>query len=208
MNNCGIGKLITLEGPEGAGKTTQSEALLQWLVKAGYNPVVTREPGGTDLGRRIRHMLLDAGSDITDKAEILLYAADRAQHVEKVIIPALRQGRIVLCDRYIDSTTAYQGYARGLGTEFVEQVNRIATGGLVPDLTLIYDIPPDKGIARKKSSLDRLEQEDLEFHRLVREGYLMIARREPSRVKVINALNDIETVTRESVEAVKTLLRG
>ncbi|HHX95405.1 MAG TPA: dTMP kinase [Clostridia bacterium] len=203
-----MGKLITLEGPEGAGKTTQSDALLQWLVKAGYDLVVTREPGGTDLGRRIRHMLLDAGSDITDKAEILLYAADRAQHVEKVIIPALRRGRIVLCDRYIDSTTAYQGYARGLGTEFVEQVNRIATGGLVPDLTLIYDIPPDKGMARKKSSLDRLEQEDLEFHRLVREGYLMIARKEPSRVKVINALNDIETVTRESIEAVKTLLRG
>ncbi|MGI6553944.1 MAG: dTMP kinase [Bacillota bacterium] len=208
MNNCRMGKLITLEGPEGAGKTTQSDALLQWLVKAGYDLVVTREPGGTDLGRRIRHMLLDAGSDITDKAEILLYAADRAQHVEKVIIPALRRGRIVLCDRYIDSTTAYQGYARGLGTEFVEQVNRIATGGLVPDLTLIYDIPPDKGMARKKSSLDRLEQEDLEFHRLVREGYLMIARKEPSRVKVINALNDIETVTRESIEAVKTLLRG
>ena len=208
MNNCRMGKLITLEGPEGAGKTTQSDALSQWLVKAGYDLVVTREPGGTDLGRRIRHMLLDAGSDITDKAEILLYAADRAQHVEKVIIPALRRGRIVLCDRYIDSTTAYQGYARGLGTEFVEQVNRIATGGLVPDLTLIYDIPPDKGMARKKSSLDRLEQEDLEFHRLVREGYLMIARKEPSRVKVINALNDIETVTRESIEAVKTLLRG
>jgi dTMP kinase len=208
LNNCRMGKLITLEGPEGAGKTTQSDALLQWLVKAGYDLVVTREPGGTDLGRRIRHMLLDAGSDITDKAEILLYAADRAQHVEKVIIPALRRGRIVLCDRYIDSTTAYQGYARGLGTEFVEQVNRIATGGLVPDLTLIYDIPPDKGMARKKSSLDRLEQEDLEFHRLVREGYLMIARKEPSRVKVINALNDIETVTRESIEAVKTLLRG
>ena len=130
MNNCRIGKLITLEGPEGAGKTTQISALLKWLLESGYDPVATREPGGTELGRRIRHMLLDVRSDITDRAEILLYAADRAQHVEKVIIPALDQGKIVLCDRYIDSTMAYQGYARGLGPEFVEQVNTLLLVGL------------------------------------------------------------------------------
>ncbi len=208
MYNQGLGKLITLEGPEGAGKSTQARVLYLWLQEKGYDPLFTREPGGTDLGSRIRDILLEAGADIAAAAEIFLYGADRAQHVEKVIAPALRQGRIVLCDRYIDSTMAYQGYARGLGIDFVEQVNNLAVGEFIPDLTLLYDIPVSQGMKRKGTRpLDRMELEALEFHQAVREGYLKIAERE-KRVTVIDAGEDYKTVARKSIEAVSKLLKG
>lgn len=209
MNNKRRGKFITLEGPEGAGKSTQCRALVEWLCDAGYDPVTTREPGGTELGRQIRKILLDSGSEIAPVAEILLYAADRAHHVEKVIAPALQEGKIVLCDRYFDSTMAYQGYARGLGTKIVEQINKLSVGEFIPDLTLLYDISAAEGMARKMTkALDRMEQEDLEFHERVRKGYLNIARKDPSRVKVINAGNDLHSVTEESIEALSALLKG
>lgn len=208
MSNRGFGKLITLEGPEGSGKSTQARVLYDWLKDQGHDPLLTREPGGTELGRRIRDILLETGQDISPAAEILLYGADRAQHVEKVIAPALRQGRIVLCDRYMDSTTAYQGFARGLGPDFVCQVNRLAVGEFIPDLTLLYDVPVVEGLKRKMTrSLDRIEMETLEFHEAVREGYLCIAETE-ARVRVIDARQDLDTVTRLSIEAVSTLLKG
>lgn len=204
-----IGKLITLEGPEGAGKSTQCVALVRWLREAGYDVVVTREPGGTELGRRIRRILLETELDIAFRAEILLYAADRAQHVEKLIAPALKKGQVVICDRYFDSTMAYQGYGRGLGIELVEQVNNLSVGKVIPDLTLLFDLPVEQGMARKNASdLDRMEKEALEFHRRVREGYLRIAQREPNRVKVIDATKDVDTVTLKTIEAVRALLEA
>ncbi len=209
MDNNPLGRLITLEGPEGAGKSTQCIALVQWLQERGWNPVVTREPGGTELGTRIRHILLETHLDISARAEILLYAADRAQHVEKLIAPALKQGKIVVCDRYYDSTMAYQGYARGLGIEFVEQVNMLSVGEVIPHLTLLYDLPVEAGMARKSSDeLDRMEIETLEFHRQVREGYLKIAEKEPDRVKVIDAGKDIQIVTRDTIVHVEALLKA
>ncbi len=209
MKKRNSGKLITLEGPEGAGKSTQCATLVRWLREAGYEYAVTREPGGTEVGESIRRILLDPGLDIATGAEILLYAADRAQHVEKVIAPALEKGKIVVCDRYYDSTMAYQGYARGLGPDFVEQVNKLSVGHFVLDLTLIFDCPVDRGIERKvRKGLDRMEQEDLDFHRRVREGYLKIAEKEPERVKVIDARNDIETVARDAIEAVSAFLKS
>lgn len=209
MNQKTLGKLITLEGPEGAGKTTQCVALVNWLCAAGYDPVVTREPGGTELGRRIRHLLLETELNIAARAEILLYAADRAQHVEKLIQPALEKGKVVLCDRFFDSTMAYQGYARGLGMDFVEQVNKLSVGKVVPDLTLLFDCPADEGMARKATGkLDRMEKEALEFHRQVREGYLRIAEGEPERVRVIDARQGVAAVTRDAIAAVEALLKG
>jgi len=202
-----LGKLITLEGPEGAGKSTQCAALVQWLKKAGYDPVVTREPGGTELGGRIRRILLETDLNISAKAEMLLYAADRAQHVDQLILPALEKGQIVICDRYFDSTMAYQGYARGLGIEFVERVNQLSVGDVVPDLTLLFDLPVEEGMGRKSSgNLDRIEKETLEFHKRVREGYLKIAEQEPERVKIIDAVEDAETVTRKVIETIASLL--
>lgn len=207
MKSKPLGKLITLEGPEGAGKSTQCAALVQWLCKAGYDTVVTREPGGTELGGRIRQILLETELNIASRAEILLYAADRAQHVEKLIAPALEKGQVVICDRYFDSTMAYQGYARGLGVEFVEHVNRLSVGGVIPDLTLLFDLPVDQGMARKSvGNLDRIEKEALEFHKRVREGYLWIAENEPNRVKVIDARSDVAAVTKKAIEAVAALL--
>lgn len=209
MANKPLGKLITLEGPEGAGKSTQCTALVQRLQKLGLDPVVTREPGGTELGVCIRHILLETRLDIAARAEILLYAADRAQHVEKLIAPALEQGKIVVCDRYFDSTMAYQGYARGLGIEFVEQINMLSVGKAIPHLTLLYDLPVEAGMARKSSDkLDRMEIENLEFHRRVREGYLNIAEKEPDRVKVIDAGKDIPRVTAETIAYVEALLKA
>lgn len=208
MDNKFSGKLITLEGPEGAGKSTQCAAIVKWLQYFGWDTVVTREPGGTDLGVRIRHILLETRLNIAARAEILLYAADRAQHVENLIAPALEQGKIVVCDRYYDSTMAYQGYARGLGIEFVEQVNRLSVGNVVPNLTLLYDLPVEDGMARKPSDeLDRMEIETLEFHRRVREGYLSIAAEEPERVKIIDAGQNIATVTEETIGYVGALLK-
>jgi dTMP kinase len=204
-----LGKLITLEGPEGAGKSTQCAALVKWLCEAGYDPVVTREPGGTELGRRVRQILLETELNIAARAEILLYAADRAQHVEKLIVPALEKGQVVVCDRYFDSTMAYQGYARQLGIDFVEQVNKLSVGTVVPDLTLLFDIPVEEGMARKAAGqLDRMEKETLDFHRRVREGYLRIAESEPARVKVIDARNNMDMVTREAIKAVAALLNS
>lgn len=202
------GKLITLEGPEGSGKTTQAGVLSAWLRAEGFEPVLTMEPGGTPLGSLIRKVLLEEDLVVHPRAEIFLYAADRAQHMAEVIIPALKAGRIVLCDRFIDSTSAYQGFARDLGMDLVARVNSLATWGIVPDLTLLFDIPVDVGMHRKRGDfMDRIEQEEISFHEAVREGYLETARLNPERIRVVNASKSIEEVSRQSIDYLSEFLK-
>jgi dTMP kinase len=176
------GKLIVFEGVEGAGKTTQMQRLIHWLQASCFlrvGLVATREPGGTELGRGLRHLLLkqDAGEVVSDRAELLMYAADRAQHVETCLKPELSKGTIVLCDRFTDSTIAYQGYGRGLNLNLIKQLNEIATGGLESDLTLWLDINVEAGLARvrARSGCDRIEQADLKFHHQVQQGFAELA---------------------------------
>jgi thymidylate kinase (EC 2.7.4.9) len=176
---------ITLEGGEGVGKTTQQALLAERLQREGYACVSTREPGGTALGEALRELLLH-GDPLTPLAELFLYAADRAEHVQKCILPALAAGQVVVCDRFTDSTLAYQGYGRGLDLEKIRQLNHLATGGLQPHLTLWLDLPPEVGLARSGLA-DRLEQERLEFHRRVHQGFQALAAAEPQRIVRIDA---------------------
>ena len=176
---------ITLEGGEGVGKTTQQALLAERLQREGYACVSTREPGGTALGEALRELLLH-GDPLTPLAELFLYAADRAEHVQKCILPALAAGQVVVCDRFTDSTLAYQGYGRGLDLEKIRQLNHLATGGLQPHLTLWLDLPPEVGLARTGLA-DRLEQERLEFHRRVHQGFQALAAAEPQRIVRIDA---------------------
>jgi dTMP kinase len=182
---------ITLEGPEGAGKTTQLRALADYLRGCGYDVVTTREPGGTAIGDQIRHVLHDtANVAMSPTAEVLLYAASRAQLVAEVIQPALAAGRVVLCDRYADSTMAYQGYGRGLDRDALAALTAVATGGLRPDLTLLLDLDVARGLARRRDEgeeMNRLDLETIEFHRRVRAGYLALAAAEPARWQLIDA---------------------
>jgi dTMP kinase len=192
---------ITLEGPEGSGKTTQARLLAGWLRERGYEVVLTREPGGTGIGDQIRAVLLDAGNTAVDaRTEILLYSASRAQHVAQRIRPALAAGQIVISDRYADSTLAYQGYGRELDLGTLREITTFATGGLTPDLTLYLDIPPEEGLQRRQLGGDewnRLDAEALEFHQRVRAGYLELIRQEPERWAVIPANRSIEEVQAE-----------
>ncbi|WP_216328758.1 dTMP kinase [Deinococcus aestuarii] len=180
---------VTFEGPEGAGKSTQVGRLASRLKGVGAAHLVTREPGGTALGSRVREVLLDPALDIDPLPEFLLYSASRAQLVREVIRPALSRGEVVLCDRYADSSRAYQGSGRGLETSLLETVTREATGDLVPDLTVLLDLDPAVGLARAASrgQPDRLERADLTFHTHVREGFLALAAREPGRFLVLDA---------------------
>ncbi len=180
---------ITFEGVEGAGKSTQIQRAAAWLGTNGHDVTITREPGGTPLGRGIRTLVLHTDEPIAARAELLLYAADRAQHMAEVVEPALAAGGIVLCDRHADSLVAYQAFGRGIERSLVDELNRIATGGRRPDLTLVLDLDPALGLGRAESrgQPDRLEREDLAFHRRVREGFLAIAAQEPDRVLVVAA---------------------
>jgi dTMP kinase len=189
---------VTFEGIEGSGKTTQVRRLSAHLAAKGVLHLVTREPGGTPLSDEIRALVLVPREEtVFPEAELLLYEAARAQHVRGLILPALLSGRAVLCDRFCDATTAYQAHARGLDAEQVERLNRFAAGGLVPGLTLLFDLPPEDGFARVKGRggpKDRLERESLDFHRAVREGYLRLAGRDPGRVVRIDAAAPEEEV--------------
>ena len=179
---------ITFEGGEGCGKSTHSRLLLKKLEQQNIPAVLTHEPGGTALGDELRRVLKrKQGSSISPQAELLLFAASRAQLVAEVIRPALEEGKVVICDRFTHSTLVYQGYGRGLDLTIVEKVNNMATGNLKPDLTIFLDISPEQGLARKHSLRDRFELEDLPFHRRVREGYLKMAAAEPDRWLVIDA---------------------
>lgn len=201
-------RFITFEGGDGGGKTTQLKALESYLTACGKSCTVTREPGGTSLGKLIRQVLLEVGNQpIMSPAELFLYLADRAQHVQEVILPALQSGRIVLCDRYTDSTLAYQGYGRGIDLDLLRSLNKIANRGLQPDLTLLLDCPVEVGLSRSaqrqlearasKSREDRFEKEEMEFHQRVRAGFLELARAEPDRFCVIDASRSVQEVSED-----------
>ncbi len=179
---------ITFEGPEGSGKSTQAQALCAYMDARGRQAVLTREPGGTALGDRLRELLMNTTDvAINPRAEALLFAAARAQLVQEVIRPALAAGRVVICDRFADSTIAYQSFGRGLPLAEVRQVVEFASGGLKPDLTVLLDLPPEEGRRRKGTDLgDRFEDEELDFHRRVRQGYLALAAAEPGRWFVVD----------------------
>lgn len=192
------GIFISLEGPEGAGKSTQLKLISKQLEAVNYKHVVTRDPGGTGLGRQIRRIVLNPENQIEKVAELLLYQADRAQNVAEVIRPALEQGSLVFCDRYTDSTLAYQGFGRGMSFELIEQLNTVATEGLKPELTILFDLPSEEGLARlHPGSQDRLEREALEFHQRIRAGYKQLMEKEPQRWQVIDASKPLTTVQDE-----------
>lgn len=206
------GKLIVFEGVEGSGKSTQLLRLVKWLEdhsafqklrSSGIVPelIVTREPGGTALGQALRELLLnhELPMNLGSKAELMLYAADRAQHVEEVILPALEAGSWVLCDRYIDSTVAYQGYGRGISLSLIEQLNAIATAGLSGHLTFWLQLDAEQGLTRSRSrgQLDRMEQTKLEFHQQVQQGFETLAEQHPNRIIPVDAAQSEELVARQ-----------
>ena len=205
------GKFITVEGTDGSGKSTQLKLLMDYLGTKNCDVVFTREPGGTEISEKIRDVILDINNkEMTDMTEALLYAAARAQHVQQKIIPAINEGKVVICDRFADSTIAYQGAARGLGTDNIMQINSFALNGIMPDLTLFFDLPPEKGILRKKNEkeLDRLESEKLDFHVNVYEGYKKLCSQYPDRIKVISADDTVENINRQVIEIIDGLLKG
>jgi dTMP kinase len=201
---------ITLEGGEGAGKTTQIVHLAGFLAQQGVKFILTREPGGTDLGKQIRSVLLNPDhAGMAAQTELLLYMADRAEHIHTVIRPALAGGTSVLCDRFFDATRVYQGVARGLAAEWIGQLHDRVFDGFKPDLTLLLDLPPEVGLARARRQLEkgmrsrresRFEDETLAFHQRVREGYLALAHQEPGRFRVIDAGQD-ELRVRQEIQA-------
>lgn len=204
------GKLIVFEGVEGCGKTTQIQRSRDWLlasmteIQPDVSILVTREPGGTELGLGLRQLLLEErGQLLFERAELLLYAADRAQHVEQVLKPTLAKGGIVLCDRYTYSTIAYQGYGRGLSLALIQQLNQIATSGLESDLTIWLDVDVEIGLSRAKArgKADRMEQADLEFHRRVSQGYRELATAHPERIVRVDA-SPSEAVVQQQIQQI------
>lgn len=181
------GLLVSLEGIDGCGKSTQVELLQAKLEQKGFSFISVREPGGTAVGEGIRQVLLQTSYSVTAEAELLLYMAARAELSRQVILPALREDKLVLCDRFTDSTLAYQGYGGGMDLRWIDRLNWKATGGRLPDLTFLLDLPVEEAAARRGDTLDRMEKKDVRYHRRVQKGYLEIARREPERIKVINA---------------------
>ena len=207
------GIFITIEGGEGAGKTTILQGIADWLKAQGWDVVVTREPGGIPIAEKIREVILDRGhTDMDARTEALLYAAARRQHLVQKVEPALEAGAAVLCDRFVDSSLAYQGHARGLGIEEVWSINRFAIGGLMPDLTLYLDVRPEIGLERIRSAggreINRLDLEGLSFHRKVREGYLLLAERHPERIAAINAEQPPERVLEQALKETEKRLKG
>lgn len=204
------GRFITIEGIDGSGKTTQARLLKEWLEARGHSVLFTREPGGSKLGNQIREILLNPeNGEMTDRAELFLYLADRSQHVEEVIKPALAQGQLVISERYADSTTAYQSGGREIHPEIVALLNRFATDSLLPDLTLVLDLDPKPALSRRSQkwgSPDRLESQSLKFHQRVAAGYRELARREPDRVKLIDASPDEQTVHEKIIALVEDFL--
>ena len=201
------GVLIAFEGGEGSGKTTQARLVAIWLRELGYDVVTTHEPGATKIGMRLRALLLDtAHTGMSPHAEALMYAADRAEHVASVIAPALARGAIVITDRYVDSSLAYQGAGRDLPVDEIARLNWWATGGRTPDLTILLDMDPMAGLSRRARSADRLEAEPADFHLRVRAGFQALARAEPARYLVLDADRPPGQITRDIQERIRDLL--
>ncbi len=200
------GLFITFEGIDGCGKTTQIELLNKYLQEKNYKTVVTLEPGGCEIGKNLRQILLFHKGFVSDVAEMFLYLADRAQHFEEIITKNINEGKIVLCDRCIDSTVAYQGYGRNGDIEQINLLNHIATKGKKPYLTIVFDIDIETAQKRVGSTKDRMEKENLEFHQRVRQGYLELAKKYPTRIKVINANQKIEEVFSDLEKIIKEIL--
>ena len=201
------GLFITFEGIDGCGKTTQIELLKEELEKKGYTVLLTREPGAKGLGEKFREILLNYDGEVSPNCESFLFLADRAQHVDCVIKPALKKGIIVLCDRHTDSTVAYQGYGRQLDIEQIKKLNEIAVNGLKPDLTIVFDIDIGTSMQRVGKTKDRMESAGSEFFNRVRNGYLTIAKEEPNRVKVINSADTIENIHKQVVGLVEQITK-
>ena len=205
------GLFVSFEGIEGTGKTIQSKLLYEHFKKTGYTVILTEEPGGTRIGLKIRDVLLSVeNKEITPVTELLLYNASRAQHLKELILPALNEGGIVITDRFSDSTVAYQGYGRGIDSKLIDSLERMVTEGLKPDITLLLDLDAETGLLRNKgiNKTDRLELEDLKFHKKVRDGYLQIAAREPERIKLIDGSGSIEEIQRKIIDIVTSRIKS
>ena len=188
------GLFITFEGIDGCGKSTQLNLLAEYLQSKGFEIIVTREPGAIGLGEKLREILLNYDGEVSSNCEAFLFLADRAQHIDTLVKPAIESGKIVLCDRHTDSTIAYQGYGRGVDLKQIKMLNELATSGLKPNLTFIFDIDMETSQARVGKNKDRMESAGLEFHKKVRQGYLEIAKSEPNRVKVLSGQDSIENI--------------
>lgn len=202
---------ITLEGPEGSGKSSVMSVIYEKLISQGYQIVKTREPGGTPIGEQIRNVILDNNNTSMDiRTECLLFAASRRQHLVEKIWPSLKENKLVFCDRYLDSSLSYQGYARDIGIEEVLKINMFATEGTFPNLTLLFDVDPEIGLLRiaKNSNreVNRLDQEKLSFHKKVREGYLLLAKKFPERIKIIDASKSFDEVVNQTYSIIKEQL--
>ena len=200
------GLFITFEGADGCGKTTQIELLNDYLSKIGKDTLVTREPGAKGLGTKLREILLNYDGEVSPVCESFLFLADRAQHIDCIVKPALEQGKIVLCDRHTDSTVAYQGYGRCLDIQRIHYLNKIATSELRPDLTIVFDVNIETSLSRVGKEKDRMESSGAEFFNRVRNGYLEIAKQEPDRVKVINSADSIDNIHKKVVELICSMI--
>ena len=199
------GLFITFEGADGCGKTTQIELIDKYLRSKGFETLLTREPGAKGLGTKLREILLHYDGEVSPNCESFLFLADRAQHIDCIIKPALKEGKIILCDRHTDSTVAYQGYGRGVNIEEIQKLNNMATSGLKPDLTIVFDVDIETSMSRVGKNKDRMESSGIDFFNKVRQGYLEIAKKEPQRVKVIDSSDTIENIHKKVVELVEKL---
>ncbi len=196
LSFAGKGLFITFEGIDGCGKTTQLNLLSEYLKKKGYEVLITREPGAKGLGEKVREILLHYDGEVSSKCESFLFLADRAQHIDIIVKPAVSAGKIVLCDRHTDSTIAYQGYGRGIDIEHLKKLNSLATGDFLPDLTFVFDIDVETSQKRVGKEKDRMETSGVEFFEKVRNGYIEISKSEPERVKLIDSSKSIEEISK------------
>ncbi|MDD4370342.1 MAG: dTMP kinase [Anaerostipes sp.] len=206
-----MGLFITMEGPDGAGKSTQIDLLRDYLLERGYDIIVCREPGGTEISESIRQIILNKDyTKMGNMTELLLYAAARAQLVEEVIRPAIQEGKVVICDRFLESSVVYQGIARGMGMDLVYKVNEYAIGDMMPDLTVMIDLDAKEGIQRKKNQteLDRMERESIEFHEKVVDGYRSLLNQGLDRIKTVDGMQPVDVIQTRIRELVNKLIES